>query len=206
MIDPLVLLAYVPAALALNLTPGADMMFCLGQGLRAGPRAAMAASAGISTGAMVHVALAGLGLGAAVAALPWLFDAIRWVGVAYLLWLAWGAIRGREAAPEAVTGTGAGRAFRAGLFVNLTNPKVILFVLAFIPQFVDPAGPILVQFLIFGSVLALGGFVINAAVGRFAGGAGRRLAGSPATRVWTGRVSGGIFALLALRLALMERA
>ena len=135
-----------------------------------------------------------------------ILDAIRWVGVAYLLWLAWGAIRGREAAPEAVTGTGAGRAFRAGLFVNLTNPKVILFVLAFIPQFVDPAGPILVQFLIFGSVLALGGFVINAAVGRFAGGAGRRLAGSPATRVWTGRVSGGIFALLALRLALMERA
>ena len=83
-----------PAALALNLTPGVDMMFCLGQGLRAGPQQALAASAGISVGSMVHVALAGLGLGAAVTALPWLFDVIRWVGVIYLLWLALGAIRG----------------------------------------------------------------------------------------------------------------
>ncbi|MFV0513833.1 MAG: LysE family translocator [Jhaorihella sp.] len=206
MIDPFVLLAYVPAALALNLTPGADMMFCLGQGLRAGPRAAVAASAGIAVGGMVHVLLAGLGLGAAVAALPWLFDAIRWVGVAYLLWLAWRAVRQRAAPPRAGPGAGAGRAFGTGLAVNLTNPKVILFVLAFIPQFVDPDGPILVQFLIFGSVLALGGFLINAAVGLFAGGAGRRLTGSPAARAWTGRISGTIFALLALRLALMERA
>lgn len=208
MIDPLVLLAYVPAALALNLTPGADMMFCLGQGLRSGPRAAVAASAGISTGAMVHVALAGLGLGAAVAAVPWLFDAIRWVGVAYLSWLAWEAVRHADAAPPAsAPGIRASRAFRTGFVVNLTNPKVILFVLAFVPQFVDPAaGPILGQFLVFGSVLALGGFVVNAAVGLFAGGAGRRLTGSPAARRWTGRISGGIFALLAVRLALMERA
>ena len=88
MIDPLTLLAFIPAALALNLTPGADMVFCLGQGLKSGPRAAISASAGISAGSMVHVTLAGLGLGAAVAAAPWMFDVIRWVGVAYLLWLA----------------------------------------------------------------------------------------------------------------------
>ncbi|MGR3475573.1 MAG: LysE family translocator, partial [Sulfitobacter sp.] len=88
MVDALTLLAFVPAALALNLTPGADMMFCLGQGLRSGPRAALAASAGISAGALVHVTLAGLGLGALVAALPWALDLIRWLGVAYLLWLA----------------------------------------------------------------------------------------------------------------------
>lgn len=161
MIDPLVLLAFVPAALALNLTPGADMMFCLGQGLRTGPRAAWAASAGIAVGGMVHVTLAGLGLGAAVAALPWLFDVIRWVGVGYLLWLAVSAFRGgARSEPVAVPGTA--RVFRSGLIVNLTNPKVILFVLAFVPQFVDPAaGPLLGQFLIFGSVLAVGGFVIN---------------------------------------------
>lgn len=206
MIDPLVLLAFVPAALALNLTPGADMMFCLGQGLRSGPRAAVAASAGISLGGMVHVTLAGLGLGAAVAALPGLFDAIRWVGVGYLLWLAWGALRYGAVAPEAPR-VPASRAFRVGMLVNLTNPKVILFVLAFVPQFVDPeAGPILAQFLVFGAVLSLGGFAVNAAVGLFAGGAGRRLTGSPAARSWLGRISGGIFALLALRLALMERA
>ncbi len=203
MIDPLILLGFVPAALALNLTPGADMMFCLGQGLRAGPRAAWAASAGIALGGMVHVTLAGLGLGVAVAALPWLFDVIRWIGVGYLLWLAWGAVRAGPLARQGMP-AGAGRAFRRGLIVNLTNPKVILFVLAFVPQFVDPAaGPILGQFLILGAVLALGGFVINGLVGVFAGGAGRRLTGAGR---WPGYLSGGIFTALALRLAFWERA
>ncbi|MFC4667818.1 LysE family translocator [Seohaeicola nanhaiensis] len=203
MIDPLVLLAFLPAALALNLTPGADMMFCLGQGLRSGPRAAVAASAGISAGSLVHVTLAALGLGAAVAALPWLFDAIRWIGVAYLLWLALLSLRARPAVAGAPP-VPARRAFRAGLVVNLTNPKVILFVLAFIPQFVDPARPVLPQFLIFGAVLAVGGFIINALVGIFAGGLGRRLATETA-QTWLGRISGAIFALLALRLAFLER-
>ncbi|MAY86742.1 MAG: threonine transporter RhtB [Pseudooceanicola sp.] len=204
MIDPLILLAFIPAALALNFTPGADMMFCLGQGLRSGPRAALAASAGISAGALVHVTIAGLGLGAAINAMPWLFDVIRWVGVGYLLYLATGAIRGATAkAPAPVAPR---RAFRSGFIVNLTNPKVILFVLAFIPQFVDPARPVLAQFLIFGVVLAVGGFFINGAVGVFAGGAGKRLAGSGRAQAWLGRISGAIFAGLALRLAFLERA
>ncbi len=206
MIDALTLLAFLPAALALNLTPGADMMFCLGQGLRSGPRAAVAASAGITLGVMAHVALAGLGLGALVAAMPWLFDAIRWAGVAYLLWLAWAAIR-HGATPEQAPPSRASRAFRDGLAVNLMNPKVILFVLAFIPQFVDPArGPILPQFLLLGSVIALGGFVINAAVGLFAGRARRGLAANPRATRALGWLTGGIFAALALRLAILEKA
>lgn len=205
MVDLLTLAAFIPAALALNLTPGADMMFCLGQGLRAGPRAAVAASAGISAGAIVHVTLAGLGLGAAVAALPWLFDVIRWLGVGYLLWLAWGAVRGAGAPPKPA-GLRATRAFRTGLLVNLTNPKVILFVLAFVPQFVNPAaGSVLGQFLVFGAVLALGGFVVNALVGLFAGRASRRLSGSPGMARALGYVSGAIFTALALRLAVLQR-
>ena len=83
MVDPVFLLAFVPAGLALNLTPGADMMFCLGQGMRSGPRAALAASAGISLGAFIHAALAGFGLGAVVATVPGAFEVIRWAGVAY---------------------------------------------------------------------------------------------------------------------------
>ncbi|WP_299152126.1 LysE family translocator [uncultured Tateyamaria sp.] len=201
MVDPILLLAFVPAGLALNLTPGADMMFCLGQGVRSGPRAALAASAGISLGAFVHTALAGLGLGAVVATLPWAFEVIRWVGVAYLLWLAVQTLRNtaRADVPE----TTPRRAFRAGLFVNLTNPKVILFVLAFVPQFVDPtAGPVLGQFLIFGAMLALGGFVINGAVGVFAGGIGQQLARGSRVLDW---ISASVFAALAVRLAVLER-
>jgi len=206
--DALVLLAFLPAALALNLTPGADMLFCIGQGLRSGPRPAWAASAGISAGSFVHAAVAGLGLGALVAAHPGLFDAIRWIGVAYLLFLAVQTLRasGHAAAVAAPAAAGTVRAFRDGLLVNLSNPKVILFVLAFVPQFVDPARPVLPQFLIFGAVLAAGGFVINGLAGTFAGGAGRRLARSPGAARWLGRVSAGIFGALALRLALSERA
>lgn len=203
MVDPITLLAFVPAALALNFTPGADMMFCLGQGLRSGPRAAVAASAGISMGGMVHVTLAGLGLGAVIAAHPWAFDVIRWVGVAYLLYLAARALR--PAPPASPTGSGLSslRAFGTGFMVNLTNPKVILFVLAFVPQFIRPeAGNVLGQFLIFGVVLAIGGFIINGLVGAGGGRFGRRVMDGGRILGW---ITGGIFLALAARLAVLER-
>lgn len=202
MIDPLTLLAFLPAGLALNLTPGADMMFCLGQGLRNGHRAAWAASAGIALGAFVHAAIAGLGLAALLAAAPWAFEVIRWAGVAYLLWLALQTLR-RAGEPQAGARSG-GKAFRTALIVNLTNPKVALFVLAFVPQFVDPAaGPVVLQFLIFGAVLSTGGFVINGLVGVFAGSLGQRLAKGSRMLDY---ITAGIFSALALRLAILERA
>ncbi|WP_413872839.1 LysE family translocator [Albidovulum sp.] len=205
MVDPLTLAAFVPAALALNLTPGADMMFCLAQGMRGGPRPAVAASAGISAGAMVNVALAGAGLGAIVASLPWLFDAIRWAGVAYLLWLAARTLRTPLGASQ-TPAVHPARAFRDGFLVNISNPKVILFILAFLPQFVDPArGSVLAQFLILGSVIGLGGFVVNAAVGLGAGGIGRVLARDRRVERGLRWASASVFGLLAARLA-WERA
>ena len=206
MIDPILLLTFIPACLALNLTPGADMMFCLGQGLRSGPRAAMAANLGIGLGCMLHTALAGLGLGAVVQAHPVAFDAICWLGVAYLLWLAVQALRvpidlqARDVAADPLP-----KVFRDALVVNLLNPKVILFILAFLPQFVDPARAVLPQFLLLGAVLAAGGLVINGLVGGFAGGIGRKLAGSVRLARWLPRVSAAIFAGLAARLAVMQR-
>lgn len=205
MVEFWTLLAFIPAALALNLSPGADMMFCLGMGLRSGPKAAVAASAGISTGGMVHVTAAGLGLGAVVAAMPWMFDVIRWIGVAYLLYLAWNALRAGPLRNANVQKTGAGKAFFDGMIVNLLNPKVILFVLAFVPQFVNPeSGNILGQFLIFGLVLAVGGMLVNGGVGVFAGTLGQRMTG-PGFARGLGWISAGIFAALAARLAVLER-
>jgi len=205
-VEPWVLLAFVPAGLALNLTPGADMMFTLAQGLKGGPRAGMAANAGIAVGGMVHTVIAGLGLGALVAAHPLAFDVIRWAGVAYLLWL---AVQSLRAGPMAVRGEVAvrslGRVFLDGLMVNLLNPKVILFILAFLPQFVDPSRAVLPQFLVLGLVFSLGGLVVNGVVAVFAGGAGQRLAGSAVFARWLGRVGAVIFAGLALRLALMTK-
>jgi threonine/homoserine/homoserine lactone efflux protein len=205
-VEPLVLLAFIPAGLALNLTPGADMMFCLGQGLRSGRRAAMAANFGIALGGMIHTLLAALGLGALVAAHPAAFEAIRWLGVGYLLWLAIGALRSSPFAAEAeVTPASAARAFWQGLMVNLLNPKVILFILAFLPQFVDPDRAILPQFLTLGLVFSSGGLMVNGAVGLFAGSIGQRVARSESLAKWLGRVSATIFGALALRLALMPR-
>ena len=204
-VDPWVLLAFVPAGLALNLTPGADMMFTLAQGLKGGPRAGMAANAGIAAGGMVHTVVAGLGLGALVAAHPVAFDAIRWAGVAYLLWLAVQSLRSGPVAAGDVAVRSLGRVFADGLMVNLLNPKVILFILAFLPQFVDPTRPVLTQFLTLGVVFATGGLMVNGAGAVFAGGVGQRLAASAAFARWLGRVSATIFAGLALRLALMQR-
>lgn len=201
MIEPITLLAFLPAALALNLTPGADMMFCLGQGLRAGPRAAWAASAGIALGAFIHAGIAGLGLAALLAAAPWAFEVIRWAGVGYLLWLAVQALRSDTVSQGATIPVI--RAFRSALVVNLTNPKVALFVLAFVPQFIDPnAGSVLAQFLAFGAVLSAGGFVINGLVGVFAGSVGARL--RRGSRVLS-YLTAGIFSALALRLAILDR-
>jgi threonine/homoserine/homoserine lactone efflux protein len=201
MIDPFTLLAFVPAALALNVTPGADMMLCLAQGMRSGRSSAWAASAGVSAGSMVHVTIAGLGLGAVVAAFPWAFEVIRWFGVAYLLYLAVQALRS-STVKVAGQGMHPWKAFRAGLFTNLSNVKVIWFVLAFIPQFVEPdAGPVFIQFLVFGALIAIGGFFINGLVGVFAGTLGAKLVRSSKA---LGYVTGSIYAALAARLAVME--
>ncbi|WGW04814.1 LysE family translocator [Tropicibacter oceani] len=200
-VDLIVLLAFVPAGLALNLTPGADMMFCLAQGLRGGARPGWAASAGIAAGGLVHAALAGLGLSALLATFPAAFEAIRWGGVAYLLWLAVKTLRAPIGGPQG-KGLRPAQAFVQGFAVNMTNPKVILFILAFVPQFVTPDRAILPQFLIFGMVLSLGGLVINGLVGQFAGYLRAGLTGgSVADRVlrW---LSATLFAGLAVRLAL----
>lgn len=205
-VEGLTLLAFLPAALALNLTPRADMTFCLGQGLRGGWRAGQAANLGIALGGMVHVTLAALGLAAVLKAHPAAFEAVRWAGVAYLLWLAIGALRETSALrvrmgqPLPVA-----KVFRQALVVNLLNPKVILFILSFLPQFVDPGRPVIPQFLALGLVFSAGGLVVNGLVAGFAGSIGLRLARSDSMSRWLGRVSAGIFGLLALRLALMER-
>ncbi|WP_136441815.1 LysE family translocator [Pacificoceanicola onchidii] len=200
-IDPLVLLAFVPASLALNITPGADMLFCMAQGLRGGPRAGWAGSAGISAGGMVHALLAGLGLSAFLAAVPGAFDAIRWLGVGYLLYLAIRTLRTPFGGGN-LQAVSPKRAMREGFFVSMTNPKVILFILAFVPQFVDPARAVLPQFLIFGAVISLGGFFINGTVGQFAGRLTHHLKqGGTVERVmrW---ITATVFGGLALRLAI----
>ncbi len=204
-VEWIALATFVPAGLALNLTPGADMMFCLGQGIRSGPVAAMAANFGIAVGGMIHTLAAGLGLGALLAAHPLAFDVIRWGGVGYLLFLAVQGVRASGPLGGIVAkGLRPAQAFRQALMVNLLNPKVILFILAFLPQFIDPNRAVLPQFLFLGTVFCCGGLVVNGVVGVFAGKVGQRLAQSDRFSKALGRISAGVYAALALRLAMLE--
>lgn len=202
------LLVFIPAALALNLTPGNDMLFCLGQGMKSGPRAGVAASFGIAAGGMVHTLAAALGLAALLATHPGAFEAIRWAGVAYLVWLAVQAFRSPapNLSAEGARRTTPGRAFREAVVVNVLNPKVAVFILAFLPQFVDPArGSTFLQFLLLGLVFNIGGTVVNLAVGLFAG----RIGGWLMSRARVARAfqiaTGGIFLMLAARIAFERR-
>jgi threonine/homoserine/homoserine lactone efflux protein len=210
LIEPERLMIFAAAALALNLTPGSDMLSCLGQGLKSGARAGIAASLGIATGALIHIVAAGLGLAALLTAYPAAFETIRWAGVAYLVWLAIQAFRhppmaALAAGPE-VAAANAWRAWRDGIAVNLLNPKVAVFVLAFLPQFVDPArGAPFLQFLLLGAILNIGGTAINALVGAFAGGIGRVLTTSRRLVRAFQVLSGTVFLGLAARLAFERR-
>ncbi|QPO11997.1 LysE family translocator [Thalassospira sp. A40-3] len=205
MLIPLETLAiFIPTALALNMTPGNDMLFCLGQGIKSGPMAGNAASFGIATGALIHTMLAGLGLAALVAAHPVALDVLRWAGIAYLVWLAIGAFRSTDQhlKPAQTKRSSAFTAWRDGIVVNLLNPKIIVFVLAFIPQFVDASrGSVLVQFLIFGLILNIGGTIINCLVGSFAGKIGQVLSRSEKIARAFQIATGCIFLGLAAKLA-----
>ncbi len=207
-IEPAQLLIFLPAALALNLTPGADMLFCFSQGVKSGPKAGVAASFGIATGSLIHALLAALDLAALLKAYPLAFEAVRWAGVAYLIWLAIQAFRNPIdlSAPADIARSNAYRAWRDGILVNLLNPKVAVFVLAFIPQFVDPArGSTILQFLLFGLILNVGGTVINAAVGGFSGGLGAALSGNRRVARLFQCFSGAVFLGLAAKLAFERR-
>lgn len=203
------LLLFTSAALALNLTPGADMLFCLAQGARSGPRVGIAASLGISTGALLHTLLAALGLAALLAAHPVAFEALRWGGVSYLVWLAWRAFRSgpiQWSTPAARGAASAVQAWREGTLVNLLNPKVAIFILAFVPQFVDPArGSSVLQFLVLGGILIAGGTVVNGLVGIGAARVGRALDAHPRAGTLFRRSTGVIFLGLAAKLALDRR-
>jgi threonine/homoserine/homoserine lactone efflux protein len=168
--DPVTIAAFMTAGILLNLTPGADVMFATASGMAGGWRAGIAAAIGITLGGLLHLALAVLGISAAISAIPFAFDVIRYTGAAYLLWLAWKSWTADPAAPHAV---GAARflpAVRRGALTNLLNPKVALFVLAFLPQFTtQTAGPVWQQILILGLIFNATGLVINAGYGLAAG-------------------------------------
>ncbi|MBA2919485.1 LysE family translocator [Sphingomonas sp. MAH-20] len=196
--------AFALAGLALNIVPGADMTFVITAGARGGRRAGVIAALGIGVGTFAHILAAVLGLSALLMASETLFDALKLIGAAYLLYVAVSLVRGgRDAGAAPVP---AHRLFRSAVLVNLTNPKVALFFLAFLPQFVDPAARVpALQILCLGLWFNLIGTLVNALIGVGAAGAAARLGRirwfARAARWAAATLLGG----LAVQLALAER-
>ena len=198
-LDPATVLAFLGAGGVLNLTPGADVMFATASGVSGGPRVGAAAAFGVTLGAFWHTVLAAAGLSALLAAFPLAYDAVRYAGAAYLLFLAWKSWRaGAVAQGDGVQKLG--RAVWRGFLTNALNPKVALFILALLPQFTTPeAGPLWVQILVLGAIFAGTGFFITAGYGVTAGLVGAKLVRHARL---LNRVGAVVYAALALRLVL----
>ncbi|MFI6348721.1 LysE family translocator [Streptomyces sp. NPDC050560] len=176
MVDVSLYVTFLAAAFALCVTPGPDMMFVMAMGARGGPATGVWAAVGVALGALVHAGAAMLGLSALFLSLPTLYHILRWAGAACLICLAVKAFRDRPglgaegAASAAAPGPGRRRAFWQGTITNLLNPKVILFNVAFLPQFVNPQlGHVVGQFMVLGLTLVLMGLAVDAAIGLSAG-------------------------------------
>ena len=204
---------FAAAALLLNVTPGPDMLFVAGCAAARGRRAGVQAALGVGVGCLLHIALAAVGLSALMAAAALAFGVVKWLGAAYLVWCGIGMLRSRkgEDTAAAMPGQGGGRSpFWQGALTNALNPKVALFFLAFLPQFIDPAaGQRAIGFLALGLVFDAGGTAVNIAVALLASGIREHLAQRSGAHqrlgAWLRRGVGALFVGLGLRLALSER-
>ncbi|GAA2822235.1 LysE family translocator [Crossiella cryophila] len=205
-IDPHLLALFTLATMVAMLTPGPDMLFVLGCGIKGGPRAGLFATAGVAVSEAVHVALAAVGLAALFEAAPTAFTVVRIAGAIYLVYLGVQMIRNRnQDNPDTVAAGGgmtARKAFLNGLFTNLINPKMVTFTIAFLPQFINPAlGQVWLQFAILGAVLIVLEFLVDGTVGVLAGRIGGWLRRRRAAKRRIDVATGGIFIGLGVKLA-----
>lgn len=171
------LLAFLAAGIVLNLTPGADVIFATACGVAGGPRVGAVAGLGVGFGGLFHLGLAVAGVSALIAAHPGALIALKLAGAGYLVWLAWVSWRA-DPGGEGRGEMRAGVALWRGFVTNALNPKVALFVLAFLPQFTDAArGPVWAQIAVLGALFTVTGTVITCGYGALAGLAGQRLSG-----------------------------
>lgn len=197
------------ASLLLALTPGPNMIYCVSRTLVQGRRAGFVSLAGVLLAFLVHLVAAALGLTALLLAVPLAFDAIRLIGAAYLLWLAWQAVKPGGTAPfepRALPPDRPGKLFRMGFLTNLLNPKVAMFYLSFFPQFIHPErGSVLLQSAMLGAVQIAGSAAVNATLVFGAAGITAVLSQSTGWLRAQRYVMGTVLAALAVRVALTDR-
>lgn len=205
--DKAAFLSFLVAALLLNLAPGPDMMYVLGRSMGQGRRAGIVSALGIFVGCFFHICAAALGLAALLRSSPLLFHIVRLAGAGYLIYLGISLLLQAKRALEGVAAPqdDLRRIFLQGVVTNILNPKVAIFFVAFLPQFVDPRGSIVLQILLLGMIFDVGGTLVNLAVAVAAGGLGDRLSRSQRIIAWQRRLTGTLFIGLGLRLGLSRR-
>lgn len=205
-VDPHLLAVFALSTIVALVTPGPDMLFVLGCGVRGGVRAGLLATVGVITGDALYIAAAAGGLAALLTAFPVVFTVLRVAGAAYLIFLGVQMIRKRKSS-QASGGPGSGgmsgrRAFLNGVVSSMANPQTFAFMVAFLPQFIEPtAGPVWLQFAVLGGVLIVLEFLADGTVGVLAGRIGAWLRGREAVRRRMDAATGSVFIGLGVTLA-----
>jgi threonine/homoserine/homoserine lactone efflux protein len=202
------LMVFLAASVALGLAPGPDNIFVLTQSALHGRMAGFIVTLGLCTGLIVHTAAVAIGVAAILQSSALAFTILKIVGAIYLLYLAWRAFQSKPSrlASESDAGTRFWPLYRRGIIMNVTNPKVALFFLAFLPQFADPAlGPLTAQLFLLGGLFIFATLLVFGTVAWAAGYIGEWVSSSETAQIIMNRVAGVVFVGLALRLVATER-
>lgn len=201
--------SFLAAAFLLNIAPGPDLAFILGHTVKGGRTSGFAAMTGVWTGAFAHVILAALGLSAIIAASSTAFGIVKWLGVAYLFWIGIQCLRSEGGAFTAAEAHGPSAfwpVFRQGVLVDLFNPKVATFFLAFLPQFVvENAGPVWAQLLLHGTLIIVVAALVEPPLVLLGDRMSTKMRTNNKIGLWLDRSLGGLLIALGLRLATLER-
>lgn len=209
MIDWATLIAYVSIVLGFVFIPGPATLLTVARATSSGTRVGIATGVGIAAGDVIHTFTAIVGISAIIAASATLFSIVKYLGAAYLVFLGVQAIIARS--PSNPTAAGSvlitpQTAFRQAIVAEVLNPKTALFFLAFLPQFVDSGnGLVTLQLAIFGAIFVLLGLLSTVIFAVSAGRLGNFLRRNPTVLKWQGKIVGGIYCALGIRLALQER-
>jgi len=200
---------FVLSGLLLNIMPGPDSLLIMTRSATQGWRAGCAAAFGIGTGTLVHILFAAVGLSAILATSATAFMVVKYVGAAYILYMAWGLLKSRGGEAKAMDTTlpalPYARIFGQGFLTNVLNPKVALFFLAFVPQFIDAhAANKPLAFVILGAIFDFNGMLWCTFLAVFTAKASARIKLSARASTILNRLTGGLFVWLGVRLALAE--